>query len=191
MSQMMPMDGGEGRDHRSLALDLGRRASSASGSTPSTREWLIRATLGLTLAVQCVLLLISLVPANEWVNLGQSPDGPIPHSLSWLVAGIFYVAPALIGALCRRWQVAVVLAALPAFLDLAIFAVAAASRLGPFYLAQDQHAPYTVGTLELFAALGALGWLARAALLLVVADLRRPEATPAADATSHFRTDVR
>jgi hypothetical protein len=113
---------------------------------------------------QSALLLISLVPATIWASLGH-PDGPLPHAVFPLVAGLFYLAPTLTGALCRRWPAALTLATLPAWIDLGVFAVAAAPRLGPFYLAQDPHAAGTVGTLELFAALGLLGWVARRALL--------------------------
>lgn len=105
-------------------------------------------------------MLIALVPQSIWASHGLA-DGPIPRSLSPVVAGAFYVLPVVIGLLCRRWQAAVVLATLPAWLDLGLFAVAAATRVGPFYLATDPHAVSTVGTLELFAVLGALGWLAR------------------------------
>jgi hypothetical protein len=109
------------------------------------------------------LLLISLVPATIWARLGH-PDGPVPQALYPLVAGLFYLLPTLIGTLCRRWPAALALATLPAWADLGVFAVAAAPRLGPFYLAQDPHAVATVGTLELFAALGMLGWVVRRAL---------------------------
>jgi hypothetical protein len=188
MSQMSPVRGREMRDRRASAVQVTSRGPVWAATSLTSLESLVRIALGIVLVVESALLLISLVPPTEWANLGQSPDGPIPHSLNWFVAGFFYVAPALIGALCRRWQVAVVLAALPAFLDLAIFAVAAASRLGPFYLAQDQHAPYTVGTLELFVALGALGWLARTALLLVLADRQQ---LPAPGARMDIRTDTK
>lgn len=120
--------------------------------------------LGILVAADVLLLLVAVVPQSIWANYGY-PNGPIPHTLSPVVAGLFYVLPSLIGALCRRWIPAVVLATLPAWLDLGAFAIAAAGRVGPFYLAQDIHAASTVGTLELFAALGALGWLARTALL--------------------------
>jgi hypothetical protein len=109
------------------------------------------------------LLLISLVPPTIWARLGH-PDGPLPQALYPLVAGLFYLLPTLIGALCHRWPAALALATLPAWADLGVFAVAAAPRLGPFYLAQDPHAVSTVGTLELFAALGLLGWVTRRAL---------------------------
>lgn len=134
---------------------------------------LVRARLSallLVIAAEIVLLLIALVPQSIWASRGL-PDGPIPHSATPLVAGLFYVLPALTGLLSRRWQAAVVLATLPAWLDLGVFAVAAASRIGPFYLAVEPHAISTVGTIELFAMLGALGWLARPLVLGAAAPL--------------------
>jgi hypothetical protein len=134
-------------------------------------ERLRLAALTLAILVEVTLLLIALVPQSVWASRGL-PDGPIPTVASPLVAGLFYVLPALTGLLCQRWQVAVVLATLPAWLDLGAFAVAAAQRIGPFYLAVEPHAVSTVGTLELFAVLGALGWLARQPLLGALAALR-------------------
>lgn len=125
------------------------------------REWRLLA-LGAVVLCELLLLLVALVPQSIWASHGF-PDGPIPRTLSPVVAGAFYVLPAATGALSRRWQVAIVLATLPAWLDLGLFAVAAAIRIGPFYLAMDPHAVSTVGTLELFAVLGVLGWLARGA----------------------------
>jgi hypothetical protein len=107
--------------------------------------------------------LIALIPQSIWSNLGY-PSGPIPKALAPVVAGAFYLLPTLTGALCHRWKLAIVLATLPAWLDLGIFAIAAAGHIGPFYLAMDPHAVNTVGTLELFAVLGALGWLAQSSL---------------------------
>lgn len=164
MSRLAPYGVSQEREQRSIEIGISSRKS--AGGSP---QYLV-ALLVIALVVQTLLLLISLVPATIWTNLGQSADGPIPHSLYWLTAGLFYVLPALTGALCRRWQVAVVLATLPAWLDLGVFAVAAASRLGPFYVVQGTNAADTVGTLELFAALGALGWLARTGALLMLAE---------------------
>jgi hypothetical protein len=135
----------------------------------SIADWLdattvLRVVLVLIVFTELTLLLIALVPQSVWIANGF-PDGPIPRHLYPVVAALFYMLPALTGALCRRWPAAVVLATLPAWLDLGAFAIAGASRIGPFYLAQQDHAVSTVGTLELFAALGALGWLARVALL--------------------------
>lgn len=128
--------------------------------------------LGVVVALQSVLLLIALVPASVWNDLGM-PNGPIPLEMAPVVAGLFYALPSLTGMLARRWQVAIILATLPAWLDLGIFAIAAASRIGPYYLVLEPHAVSTVGTLELFAALGALGWLARPVVLGAAARLRR------------------
>jgi hypothetical protein len=169
MSQMAPYEATDQGAHRSASVGARARQAGPTGDL-SLLQLIQRGAIGAALVVETMLLLISLVPANTWTSIGQPPEGPLPSSFSWLVAGIFYVLPPLIGALCRRWQIAVVLATLPAWLDLGVFAVAAASRVGPFYLAQDIHAPNTVGTLELFAVLGALGWLARTAALLVLAD---------------------
>jgi beta-N-acetylhexosaminidase len=127
---------------------------------PST---LRRATLGILVLSESVLLLISLVPQTTWASLGY-PDGPIPEALVPLVAGLFYLLPTLTGVLCRRWSAAITLATLPAWLDLGLFAIVAAPRLGPFSFAQDPHAAALVGTLELFIVLGLLGWIARVAL---------------------------
>ncbi len=122
-----------------------------------------RLWLGICLIIEIILMLIALVPQNIWADLGY-PSGPIPEVLAPAVAGAFYILPTLTGALCRRWMVAVVLATLPAWLDLCVFAIASAIHIGPFYLETDPHAAGTVGTLELFAILGALGWLARIGL---------------------------
>lgn len=123
--------------------------------------------LGAAVVCEVVLLLIALVPQSIWASHGL-PDGPIPRSLSSVVAGVFYLLPAATGMLCERWQHAIVFATFPAWLDLGIFAVAAAVRVGPFYLATEPHAVSTVGTLELFAVLGLLGWLARPVLSRMV-----------------------
>jgi hypothetical protein len=142
-----------------------------------TRGRIVRLTaLGACVVLQCGLLLVSLVPQTTWAGFGL-PDGPIPPALSPLVAGLFYALPAATGALSRRWQVAIVLATFPAWLDLGVFSIAAAQRLSPFYIAQDPHASAAVGLLELFAALGALGWLAVWAARLVMRE--RAEATRA------------
>lgn len=128
--------------------------------------------LGSAVALQCVLLLIALVPPSIWADHGM-PNGPIPTGLAPVVACLFYALPSLTGLLARRWQVAIILATLPAWLDLGIFAIAAASRIGPYYLALEPHAVSTVGTLELFAVLGALGWLARPFVIGAYARLRQ------------------
>lgn len=127
---------------------------------------LVLASLIIAVVGETLLLLVALIPLSIWAA-HHYPNGPIPQKLAPVVAGLFYVLPSVTGMLCRRWQTAVVLATLPAWLDLGAFAVAASvgGHIGPFYLAQDPHSTGTVGTLELFAALGALGWLGRSAAL--------------------------
>jgi hypothetical protein len=124
--------------------------------------------LWIAVLAELALLLVALVPQSVWAGLGY-PTGPIPSALAPLVAATFYLLPLLIGALCQRWQVAILLATFPAWLDLGVFATAAASRIGPFYLAIDPHTVNTISTLELFGLLGLLGWLARGFLV------RRPK----------------
>ncbi|GEM_PF-433239 len=136
------------------------------------RERLRLLALGLAVGGQLVLLLIALIPQSIWADHGL-PAGPIPAALAPLVAALYYLFPTLTGLLCRRWQIAILLATFPAWLDLGLFAVAAAGRIGPFYLAQEAHAGGTASTLELFAALGALGWLARFGIASATRHIRR------------------
>jgi hypothetical protein len=144
------------------------RPSIWSAHIPGRAKTLLRAAerplLWLTVFVEVVLLLVALVPQSIWASFGY-PAGPIPRLLAPLVAAAFYLLPTLTGALCHRWYAAIILATLPAWLDLGLFAIAAAMHIGPFYLAQDPHTVNTVNTLELFGVLGAAGWLARRCVL--------------------------
>jgi hypothetical protein len=119
---------------------------------------------GVATLAETLLLLVAVVPTSIWATHGY-PDGPIPTKLYPVAAALFYALPTITGALCRRWPVAVVLATLPAWVDLAAFAVFASPKVGPFYVVLPDHAINSVGTLELFAIMGALGWLARTACL--------------------------
>jgi len=114
-------------------------------------------------SLQTFLLLISLTPQTTWASL-RLPNGPIPPLLTPLAAALFYALPTATGALCRRWYGAVTLATLPAWFALGVFATLAAPRLGFAYLTQDGHAAGVIGTLELFAGLGLLGWIMRLAV---------------------------
>ena len=138
------------------------------------RQRLQIAGLSVAIGAELVLLLISLVPDTIWASHGW-PQGPIPVPLYPVVAGCFYLLPAVTGGLSSRWQTAIVLATLPAWFDLGVFAVAAAYRIGPFYLAQPAQAGATAGTLELFAALGILGWFTRGLLQSLVRTFRTSE----------------
>lgn len=114
-------------------------------------------------SLQTLLLLISLTPQTTWTSL-HLPNGPIPAPLTPLAAALFYALPAITGALCRRWYTAITLATLPAWVALGVFATLAAPRLGFAYLTQDAHAAGVIGTLELFAGMGLLGWIMRLAV---------------------------
>src|SRR4029453_12927884 len=91
------------------------RRSRIVGMTPGRIARLT--ALGVCVALQCGLLLVSLTPQTTWAEFGF-PDGPIPAALSPLVAGLFYILPTATGALSRRWQIGLVLPPSPAWLDL-------------------------------------------------------------------------
>jgi hypothetical protein len=139
------------------------RASSPDSRQQALRIAIVAASAIATLA-ETLLLLAAVVPTTIWAAHGY-PNGPIPARLYPVAAALFYALPTVTGALCRRWPLAVVLATLPAWVDLAAFAVFAAPKVGPFYVVLPDHAINSVGTLEMFAILGAFGWLARTACL--------------------------
>src|SRR5260221_354725 len=72
-----------------------------------------------------------------------------------------YVCPTLIGFLSRTWHRALLFATLPAWVGLGAFLVAATFKVGAFYLVSPDHVTANVSVLELFAALGTIGWLSR------------------------------
>ncbi|WP_322480777.1 hypothetical protein [Thermogemmatispora sp.] len=118
------------------------------------------------IALETLLLLTALVPAQLWTRLlPQSAeaalDGPYPPMLAPVVAALLYLLPTLIGFLCHAWQRALLYATLPAWLSLGLFLVAATFKVGAFYLVSPDHVTANVSTLELFALLGGIGWLGR------------------------------
>jgi hypothetical protein len=62
---------------------------------------------------------------------------------------------------------------MPAWVALGVFATLAAPRLGFDYLTQDTHTAGVIGTLELFAGMGLLGWIMRLAAKDAFARLER------------------
>jgi hypothetical protein len=52
-------------------------------------------------------------------------------------------------------------ATLPACIGLGLFVIAASTRVGAFYLVSPTQVTSNASVLELFAALGGIGWLAR------------------------------
>ena len=120
--------------------------------------------------LETLLVTMALVPAQLWTRLlPNSPDagldGPFPHSIAVVVPVLLYVAPTLVGFLCRNWQQALFYATLPAWIGLGLFITAANFKVGIFYLVAPDNVTGNVSLLELFAALGGIGWLARAVFL--------------------------
>ncbi len=121
--------------------------------------------IGLT-AFETILVTLALVPPQLWTRLlpgstSASLDGPFPPALAPIIAALLYLVPALIGFLCRSWQRALLFATLPAFIGLGLFVIAAATKVGAFYLVSTAQITSNASVLELFAALGGIGWLAR------------------------------
>jgi hypothetical protein len=121
-------------------------------------------------AFEVILVTMALIPAQLWTRLlPNSPDagldGPFPHSVAVIVPVLLYVVPTLVGFLCRNWQQALFYATLPAWIGLGLFITAASFKVGIFYLVSADNVTANVSILELFAALGGIGWLAQRVLL--------------------------
>jgi hypothetical protein len=116
--------------------------------------------------IETLLVLSALIPAQLWTRLlpqngSASLDGPFPPVIAPIITILLYLLPTIIGFLSRHWQRALLLATLPAWIGLGCFLVAATFKIGAFYLVSTDHVTANVSTLELFAVLGAIGWLAR------------------------------
>jgi len=136
---------------------------------PSPRERKWNVFLYALIVVETLLVTLALVPAQLWTRIlvGSSSaalDGPFPPALAPVITALLYLIPSVVGLLCRSWQRALLLATLPAWIGLGLFVVAATFRVGAFYLVASDHVTANVSVLELFAALGAIGWLARSIL---------------------------
>ena len=140
-----------------------------SDTTQSSQDRKWNVLLYILIVVETLLVALALVPAQLWTRLlaGASSaalDGPFPASIAPVITLLLYLMPSLIGLLCRSWQRALLLATLPAWIGLGLFVVAATFKVGAFYLVSSDHVTANVSILELFAALGAIGWLARSLL---------------------------
>ncbi len=132
--------------------------------TPQGKMWNVL-LLGMVV-LETLLVSSALVPAQLWTRiLSQSSsaalDGPFPPGIAPVVTALIYLTPTLIGFLCRSWQRALLYATLPAWIGLGLFVIAATFKVGAFYLVSSDHVTANVSVLELFAALGAIGWLGR------------------------------
>lgn len=116
--------------------------------------------------IETMLVIMALIPAQEWTYLfphspNAAQDGPFPHSVAIVVPVLLYVVPTLVGFLCRNWQQALFYATLPAWIGLGLFVTAASFKVGIFNLVAADSVSANVSVLELFAVLGAMGWLAQ------------------------------
>ncbi|MBV9688233.1 MAG: hypothetical protein JO202_00830 [Ktedonobacteraceae bacterium] len=117
-------------------------------------------------AIETVLVSLALVPAQLWTRiLPQSAsaalDGPFPPAIAPVITAVIYLTPTAVGFLCRSWQKALLYATVPAWIGLGLFVTAATFKVGAFYLVSADHITANVSVLELFAALGVIGWLGR------------------------------
>lgn len=116
--------------------------------------------------LETALVTMALIPAQEWTHLlpnapGAALDGPFPAEVAVIIPVLLYLVPTLVGFLCRHWQQALLYATLPAWIGLGLFVTAASFKVGIFYLVSADSVTANVSVLELFAALGAIGWLAQ------------------------------
>jgi hypothetical protein len=121
--------------------------------------------LGL-IGIETLLVTLALVPAQLWGQLfhqstNATLNGPFPAPIAPFVTATIYLLPVAIGFLCRSWQRAILYATTPALIGLGTFLIAATFRVGAFYIVSADHVTANVSVLELFAALGGIGWLGR------------------------------
>jgi hypothetical protein len=125
-------------------------------------------TLALMMLVflETLLVITALIPAQLWTHLlPNSPNaalnGPFPSSVAIIIPPLLYIIPTLVGFLSHSWQRALFYATLPAWIGLGLFLTAASFKVGIFYLVSPDSVTGNVSILELFAALGGIGWLAQ------------------------------
>ena len=141
----------------------------SSNTEPSSHERRWNVLLYVLIVMETFLVTFALVPAQLWTRIlvgssSASLYGPFPPVIAPLITALLYLLPSVIGLLCRSWQRALLLATLPAWIGLGLFVVAATFKVGAFYLVASEHVTANVSVLELFAALGAIGWLVRSLL---------------------------
>ncbi len=136
-------------------------------STPQTeKEKRLAIVITGLVVLETILVSLALVPAQLWTRLlpdssSAALDGPFPPAIAVVVPVLLYLIPTAVGFLCRNWQRALLFATLPAWIGLGLFVIAAAFKVGAFYLVSTDHITSNVSILELFAALGGICWLGR------------------------------
>ncbi len=141
--------------------------ASSTSKTETKKNWRTaeNAVIGIAI-IETILVTMALIPAQLWTRLlphstGAALNGPFPATIAPLITALIYLLPTLIGLLSRSWQRALLFATLPAWIGLGAFVIAATFKVGVFYLVSSDHVTANVSVLELFAALGAIGWLLR------------------------------
>jgi len=137
----------------------------SSTTTTERDKHLTTLVIGMVV-VETILVTMALVPPLLWTRLlpgstSASLYGPFPPILAPIIPALLYLVPTAVGFLCRSWQRALLYATLPAWIGLGIFVIAASFKVGAFYLVSPTQVTANVSILELFAALGAIGWLGR------------------------------
>ena len=137
-----------------------------STTTDTEREKRLTMIVICIVIIETILVTMALVPAQLWTRLlpettSAALYGPFPPILAPVIPALLYLFPTVIGFLTRRWQLALLYATLPAWIGLGLFVIAASFKVGVFYLVSPTQVTANVSTLELFAALGAIGWLGR------------------------------
>ena len=137
-----------------------------SSTTDTDRDKLLTTLVICMVVVETILVTMALVPPLLWTRLlpgstSAALYGPFPPILAPVIPALIYLVPTVVGFLCRSWQRALLYATLPAWIGLGLFVIAASFKVGAFYLVSPTQVTANVSTLELFAALGAIGWLGR------------------------------
>jgi hypothetical protein len=137
-----------------------------SGTSYSEREKRLSMLVIGLVVFETILVTLALVPVQLWTRLlpdstSAGLDGPFPPILAPIIPALLYLIPTAIGFLCRSWQRALLYATIPAWIGLGLFVIAAAFKVGAFYLVSPTQVTANASVLELFAALGAIGWLGR------------------------------
>ncbi|BCL80139.1 hypothetical protein ccbrp13_26040 [Ktedonobacteria bacterium brp13] len=126
----------------------------------------IKIALIAMVVIETLLVTSALVPPQLWTRVlpnssSSALNGPFPNSIAPLISLLIYILPTAIGFLSRTWQKALLCATLPGWIALGLFLVAATFKIGAFYLVSADHVTANVSVLELFVALGGIGWLGR------------------------------
>jgi hypothetical protein len=137
-----------------------------SSTTNNERDKLLTTLVICMVVLETILVTMALVPPLLWTRLlpgstSAALYGPFPPILAPVIPALIYLVPTAVGFLCRSWQRALLYATLPAWIGLGLFVIAASFKVGAFYLISPTQVTANVSTLELFAALGAIGWLGR------------------------------